>query len=60
MQSHDQEVFNKIDFVNDSCTEEAQEGTGDSIYETEEEHRIRGWRALKYKLTEQSSNDWWK
>lgn len=46
MQSHDQEVFNKVDFVEESgadfgdpfaeesCTEEAQEGTDDSTYET--------------------------
>ena len=49
MQSRDQEVFNKIDFVKESGanfgntvaeesdTEEAQEGTDDSTYETEEE-----------------------
>ena len=49
MQSHDQEVFNKVDFVEESGadfgdavaeesdTEEAQEGTDDSTYETEEE-----------------------
>jgi len=49
MQSHDQEVFNKVDFVEESgadfgdpfaeesCTEEAQEGTDDSTYDTEEE-----------------------
>ena len=49
MQSHDQEVFNKVDFVEESGadfgdtvaqesdTEEAQEGTDDSTYETEKE-----------------------
>ena len=46
MQSHDLEGFNKVDFVEESGgdtvaeesdTEEAQEGTGDSTYETEEE-----------------------
>ena len=48
MQSHDEEIFNKVDFdesgagfadtvVEESDTEEAHEGTGDSTYETEEE-----------------------
>ena len=48
MQSHDQGIFDKVDFeesgadfgdtvVAESDTEEAHEGTGDSTYETEEE-----------------------
>lgn len=48
MQSHDKEIFNKVDFeesganfgdtvVEESDTEEAQEVIGDSTYETEEE-----------------------
>ena len=48
MESHDQEIVNKVNFedsgadfgdtvVEESDTEEAHEGTGDSTYETEEE-----------------------
>ena len=51
MQSHDQEIFNKVDFeesgadfgdtvVGESDTKEAHEGTGDSTYETEEEGHL--------------------
>ena len=74
MQSHDEEIDNKVDFeesgagfadtvVEESDTEEAHEGTGDSTYETEEEPttetesedeghliqvNIRGWFCLFY------------